>query len=168
MSKSSTHPKSTSGKYNYFSYEETAYILNWNDYCLINDLNFQQTISERMKKKLGTVRSWGQISNKLRSLLKSYLKLGNTRNIHNVLEEGTRCFQVEWFGEKLLEQLILGRNELGIRPLGEEYITKSEYRAASIGTRPVSGSIDLCDYADVQKACRSDQWKSQYPQSSLN
>jgi hypothetical protein len=163
MPKSSTHPKKTNGK---FSHQETAWILNWNDHCLIKGLKFQHTICEALEKKLGTVRSWEQISNKLRSILRAFLKRGHKLNVHDVLKEGTRCFRVEWYEEELLEQLNLGRDELGIPRLGEGYTTECELRAVSIGTRPVSGSIGLRDYANVQKACSSYQWKLHYPQCS--
>jgi hypothetical protein len=163
MPKSSTHQEQTSGKY---SYEETAWILNWNDYCLINGLDFQPTISKTLKEELGKVRSWRQISDKLRSILRSFSKRGHSLKIDNVLKEGTRHFQVDWYEEELLKQANSGRDKLGIPRLGEEYIINSKYRGTSTGARPVSGSFDLRDYANVQKACRFYQKRSQCPQGS--
>jgi hypothetical protein len=153
MSKTSTQLKETGGKY---SYIETAWILNWNDYCLINGLNFQKTISETLETNLNTVRSWRSISDKLRSILR-WSTQSHSLNVDNVLGEGTKRLRVECYKAELLEPLRSVRDKLGLPPLGEDYIihTKSEHRAVAIGTRRVSDSSQLLGHANVQKACSS-------------
>jgi hypothetical protein len=139
MSKQSTHPKEMGGRY---SNAETAWIINWNDHCLINGLDFQQTISETLEKNLSTVRSWRSVSDKLRSILRRSIR-SHSLNVDTILGEGTRRFQVEWYNEELLEQLVSVRDKLGLPPLGEEYIihAKSEHIAMAIGNRRVSSSF---------------------------
>lgn len=138
MMKTSTYLKETGVKY---SCTETALILNWNDYCLINGLDYQKTISETLEKNFSTVRSWRSITDKLRSTLKWSI-FNHSLNVDDVLRGGTRRFRVDWYKEELLEPLRLGRNKLGLPPLGEDYVihATSEHRAMAIGTRCVSGS----------------------------
>lgn len=109
-----------------WSNKETVCLLNWNDYCLIKGLKFQETITATLKRDVGTLRHWTKIKDKLRRIARKFPVL--RLSIDDILREGTRCIPADMFPEDWLAEGNMNekRKRLRIPPIGESYLIYGE------------------------------------------
>ena len=100
-------------------------MFNWIDRCLIEGLNFQDTITEAMTRETGTTRRWDKVLDKLRSLLRWKLRLPTTYVLPHLLQSGTKCIKEE-IPKQWIPEINKQRASMGIPLLGEEYIIKGD------------------------------------------